>query len=450
MCRFNLVENAGGRRQARINYRSMVRVLFIHSPADLYGASRSLLRLIRDMRKDGLEVGVVLPDEGALSRWLRDCGATIFIRPGIVKLERQNVATMGAAVRFGATIVADIWSQMALIASWRPNIVHTNVSIIPASAIASTLLRRPHLWHIRENFAEFPGMWRLYRHVMGRLATRIVCNSQMTARQLAGTRGENRARVVYNGLDAIEFCDFPQQAAAAWRRRLSPENGPLVGVVGRVRLMRKGQDVFVDAVAQLAAAHPRARFVCIGGVYPGNESHVEELLRRIDGAGLRDRFVVTGDIDDIGPATAALDIAVMPSVVPEPFGNVVMEAMCLGKPVIASSNGGAAEQIVDGETGILVPPGDSAALAAAIGRLLADPDLARTMGEAGRRRFVDAFSSQQTYAAIGRIYDEVFPGWRRSTKPGAAKGPDGGAQPHSGVKMLKHEEPIGGGDRGDD
>jgi glycosyltransferase involved in cell wall biosynthesis len=384
-----------------------MRVLFVHSPADLYGASRSLLRLCRDMRHSGWAVAVVLPQEGVLSQRLAEAGVEIFVEPGIAKLERRHFATAAAAARFCRAVLADIPAQRRIIARWRPDIVHTNSATIPAPAIAAKLMRRPHLWHLRESFSEFAGAWTVYRHIMGALATRIVCNSQVTAGQFAGCWARSRARIVHNGLTRSDFCSFTENDVAAWRLRLAPQGGPVIGVVGRIRRVRKGQEVFVAAAERLAARYPAARFVCIGDAYPGNESHADALRSQAAAAGLGERFVITGDVEDVAAATAALDIAVMPSVVPEPFGNVVMEAMCLGKPVVASANGGGREQIEDGVTGFLVPPGDAEALAAALARLLADPDLARAMGAAGRRRFDALFTSEHTYAAIRRLYGEL-------------------------------------------
>jgi len=384
-----------------------MRILFIHSPVDLYGASKALLRLCCDMRRSGWDVAVVLSGEGALSQRLAKLGVELVLLPGIAKLERQTFATVAGAVRFCGSVLSDIRAQRRIIARWRPDVVHTNISIIPSAAIAAKLAGRPHLWHLRETYSEFPGLWAVYKHIMGAFSTRIVCASQVTADQLAGSWGGWRARVVYEGLASSEFCDFSAADVAAWRRRFAPEGGPVVGVVGRIRMVRKGQEVFVAAAQQLAVAFPAARFVCIGDAYPGNESHVDELRRRAERAGIGHRFEITGDIDDVSAATAALDIAVMPSVVPEPFGNVVMEAMCLGKPVVASSNGGGREQIVDGITGFLFPPGDAPALASALATLLADPERARSMGQAGRRRFEALFTSEKGHAAIRRIYAEL-------------------------------------------
>jgi glycosyltransferase involved in cell wall biosynthesis len=359
------------------------------------------------MRRSGCEVAVVLPEEGALSQRLTGVGVEIFLMPGIAKLERHNFATAAGALRFCGNVLTDIRAQRRIIARWRPDVVHTNNSLIPSAAVAAKLDGRPHIWHLRESFSEFPSLWAIHKHVMSAFSTRIVCCSQVAADQLIGSSGERRARIVYEGLASSEFRTFSAADVAVWRRRFAPAGGPVVGVVGRIRMVRKGQEVFVAAAEQLAASFPAARFVCIGDAYPGNESHVDELRRRAERAGIGDRFEITGDIEDVAAATAALDIAVMPSVVPEPFGNVVMEAMCLGKPVIASANGGGREQIEDGVTGFLFPPGDADALARALATLLADPTLARAMGEAGQRRFEALFTSEKGHAAIRRLYAEL-------------------------------------------
>jgi glycosyltransferase involved in cell wall biosynthesis len=384
-----------------------MRVLFVHSPADLYGASRALLRLCTDMRRSDWQVAVVLPQEGALSQRLAAVNVEILLMPGIARLERQHFATMAGVVRFCRGVLSDIHAQRRIIARWRPDVIHTNTSVIPSMAVAAKFGGRPHLWHLRETYSEFPALWAVYKHLMSVFSTRIVCCSQVAADQLAGTRGVRRARVIYEGLASSEFCTFSAADVAAWRRRFAPEGGPVVGVVGRISMVRKGQDVFVAAAQQLAGAFPAARFVCIGDAYPGNESYVDELRRRAESAGIGHRFDITGDIEDVAAATAALDIAVMPSVLPEAFGNVVMEAMCLGKPVIASTNGGGREQIEDGVTGYLVAPGDADALARALATLLSDPERARAMGEAGRRRFEALFTSEKGHAAIRGLYAEL-------------------------------------------
>src|ERR1700733_4815886 len=114
-----------------------MRILFVHSPADLYGASRSLLRLCRDMRRRGWTVGVVLPDQGALSQRLAEVGVEIFLMPGIAKVERQNFASAGGIIGFFRGVLSNIRAQRRIVARWRPDIIHTNNALIPSAAVVA-------------------------------------------------------------------------------------------------------------------------------------------------------------------------------------------------------------------------------------------------------------------------------------------------------------------------
>ncbi|MBK7260238.1 MAG: glycosyltransferase family 4 protein [Ignavibacteriae bacterium] len=104
--------------------------------------------------------------------------------------------------------------------------------------------------------------------------------------------------------------------------------------------MRKGQDTFLRAAALIAAEHPDVRFVLIGSPFPGNESHGKALSALGRELGIDKQIVFTGDVADIRAAYAALDISVLPSEQPEPFGGVVIESMAAGKPVIGTRIGG--------------------------------------------------------------------------------------------------------------
>ena len=102
-----------------------------------------------------------------------------------------------------------------------------------------------------------------------------------------------------------------------------------------------------------------------------------------------------------------MDIFVLPSAQPEPFGGVVMEAMALGLPVVGTNIGGTTEQVSDGETGFLVPPADPAAMATAIGKLAADPDYRRRMGEKGRQRVGEKFNILTMTDRIVSVYQRI-------------------------------------------
>ena len=158
---------------------------------------------------------------------------------------------------------------------------------------------------------------------------------------------------------------------ASVRRLLVPEGGPLVGIVGRLDRW-KGQDVFLRAASLVARRRPDARFAVVGGALIGYEgSYPDDLERLAAELGLADRVHFAGHQDDPYPWLDALDVAVLASEA-EPFGLVVVEAMVLGTPVVATAPGGPEEIVEHGRSGLLVPSGAHEELATAILRVLDD------------------------------------------------------------------------------
>jgi glycosyltransferase involved in cell wall biosynthesis len=178
----------------------------------------------------------------------------------------------------------------------------------------------------------------------------------------------------------------------------------LVGVIGRIKWVRKGQEVLIKAAALLAEQYPEVRYVIVGSVWPGNEDHLVRLKELIEQLGLTQKVVFTGDVKNPRDVYAAFDVTVVPSVLPEPFGRVVMESMAAGTPVIGSRCGGIPEQISDGETGLLFEPGNERELAAALQKLLSDGELRTRMGRAARARALRMFDDSATYANLAKVF----------------------------------------------
>lgn len=187
-------------------------------------------------------------------------------------------------------------------------------------------------------------------------------------------------------LDRFDPATLPSPAEA--RRRLGlPAEGPLVGIVGRLQRW-KGIHVFIEALPLIRAAHPRAHGVVVGGAHalePGYSDYVEGLTQR---AGSASPVTLAGFQENVPLWMQAMDVVVHASD-HEPFGMVIVEAMALGKPVVAGASGGPPEIITDGKDGLLAPYGDAEALAQQVLRFLDHPDLQRSAGEAARRRAQD-------------------------------------------------------------
>ncbi len=184
-------------------------------------------------------------------------------------------------------------------------------------------------------------------------------------------------------------------------------NDLVVGMAANVQPW-KGQDVVLRAMAIVAREFPDVHCVFAGGVVRGAEWYRESLEEFVRARGLGERVRFLGHRTDVPDLVNAFDVAVHASVTPEPFGRVLIEAMALGKPVVASAAGGVLEIVDDGRSGLLVAPGDHESMAAALRRLLGDAALRGTMGAEGARQARDRFSVQCFARAMQGAYAEVL------------------------------------------
>ncbi len=383
-----------------------MRVLFFHNGSDIYGASRSFLRLNTRLIKEGLMVKAVLPQTGPLYEALIDVGVDAVIMRPFPIIERSAFKSIGGLIALIVQTPISICRISRLIRKVRPDLIHSNLSVLFAPALAARLMRVPHIWHIRETYAEFGFFWKLYQRFMAWGAARIVAVSTPIADQFEETR-RNKVTVIHNGFPKAEFDPVPHERVQEFRDRFGLKDELIVGLVGRIKFIRKGQEYLVEAAAQLKERFPKVKYLLIGSPFPGNEEHLTRLQELIEKLGVENSVIYTGDVEDIKAAYSAMDVSVMASGLPEPFGGVTIESMALGKPVVGTNIGGTPEQIEDGVTGILVPPRDPEAMAGALSRLLEDKVLREKMGKAGRKRFEENFEFDPFYEKILKVYEEV-------------------------------------------
>ena len=242
-----------------------------------------------------------------------------------------------------------------------------------------------------------------------RLATRVtrfIANSVSTRRSLdaLGVPPE-RVRVIYPPVDLESF--VARRPAGEVRDSLGLRSGPCFGMIGML-LPWKGQTVFLRAAARVLERFPNARAVIVGGPPSGGEGYAHELRSLARELGIGDRVIFTGFRSDVADILPVLDIVVHASVDPEPFGRVIIEAMALRRPVVASRAGGPIEIIEDGQTGLLVAPGDPESLAAALIDLLERPERAAELGARGYREVTHRFSAVRNAERVQEVYDEVL------------------------------------------
>jgi glycosyltransferase involved in cell wall biosynthesis len=236
------------------------------------------------------------------------------------------------------------------------------------------------------------------RRILG--AERVVCISDAVAGQFAGAPN---VVVIRDGLPR----EHPVRARAQARELLGvPADRFAVALVGRISDW-KGQDVLTRALADPALAEIGAIGIVAGDPVAGSEAEAGALDRLAGEAGVAERLLRLGFVADVGLVLGAADALVVPSKRPEPLGLVALEAAAAGLPVVASNAGGVVEAVRDGETGLLVPPGDAAALAAALRLLADDPVKAQALGAAGRELVAERFGLDRMLAELQAAYDAV-------------------------------------------
>jgi len=379
-----------------------VKILLVNNSADTYGASRSLWRLAVRLRESGHEPLVLLPESGPLAERLQSAGVRVVILPSLRVITRP-VLFSWRLVPWVAGLLPSALQLARLIKRENIDIVHTNTGVIVTSALAARIARRPHVWHIRDWFQEFGPLWKPYSRYILANSNRVLCVSRAIAGQFPASK---KIEVLNNGFDLDEFPALsPEECSAARTKWGLGEDEFVIGVVGRIKFKRKGQEFVLRAAKLLGDQKIDVTCLLAGGPAPGSEEHIDQMKKLAMDLGVRAIF--TGELPDARPAYAAMDVCILPSAQPEPFGGVVMEAMAMGFPVIGTNVGGTVEQIVDGATGFLVPPADPQAIASAVAKLASSPEKRRQMGLEGRQRMADQFNIRMMVDHIMKTYIAV-------------------------------------------
>jgi L-malate glycosyltransferase len=289
----------------------------------------------------------------------------------------------------------------------RVQIVHAynfygNVFAIPPARLAATPVI---IASIRDRGPYLSPMQLRVQRLVCRVATRVVVNAD-AVRDWLVDQGYDPARIVVirNGVDLRRF-DAPVDPDAVRREfRLAPGT-PLVTVVSRL-VPLKGIERFLEAAAMVAARFPAAHFLVVGEAALGEHRYPKRLAELAARLGIAARVHFAGLRFDVPALLASSTVSVMPSL-NEALSNVLLESMAAGAPTVATRVGGTPEAVADGTTGLLVPPDDAAALAAAISRLLDQPGLAGALGRAGRLAVTSRFSLERMVEATERLYVEV-------------------------------------------
>jgi glycosyltransferase involved in cell wall biosynthesis len=273
--------------------------------------------------------------------------------------------------------------RLAVIARrYRVSAILTNSIVLVAPVLAARLARLPVIVYVQEA-PKSAAARRLFRF-HGAFADTVVAISRATADAL----GTPRARVLLSPVGI----PVPPRPERGPRDPVAPLRTVVVGTIDR----HKRQDVAVSALAALRRQGVEATLELVGpqpdGVY---RAEVEALADRL---GLGDRVDMPGASEDVAGRLQRADVLLVPTGEVTPL--VIMEAMAHGTPVVAAAMGGIPEVVVDGDSGLLVPPGDAQAMATALTRIAAEPELATRLADGGRARVEARFDQARSNARL--------------------------------------------------
>ena len=352
---------------------------------------------------------VLLFAEGEFAASLRAVGAEVEVVAAPQKLlgvtrEARGYKSLGVAS--GLLALA---RKVARTAADYDVIFANSQKAFMVGALAALTSRKPLVWCLHDILTaeHFSAANRKLVITLANLTgALVVANSQATADAFVEAGGRAaKVRVVYNGIDVDAYHKSgaaADPAATDLRRNLGIGDAPVVGVFSRLSAW-KGQHVLLEALTELPGVH----VVLVGDALFGEDAYAERLREQTQRWGLGDRVHFLGFRRDIPELMRCVDIVAHTSVTAEPFGRVVVEGMLSAKPVIATRAGAIPEIISDGETGLMVEPGNASALAAAISATLTAPERAAALGTAARRAARERFSLESLSRGLGDCFAEV-------------------------------------------
>jgi glycosyltransferase involved in cell wall biosynthesis len=377
-----------------------MRILLAAKTMDVGGLERIVVGLARELRGAGHEVWVV-SSGGLLVDDLLRAGATHVEAP----LELTSPIGLAQSARLIRRTLID--ERIDLVHSFSAT-ASVAINVALRGRVGTSKEGRVRLvsspMGLQNSARELPMTTWLRNWFMTLGAEQILVISPEIRRHLKSVGVSEDALVDFNfvGLDVASFLGAPDDGRSVRREFGFPEEALVVSTIGALH-PRKSHELFIDAAHLVASSEPRARFLIVGE----GDLHAE-LQARARARGLEDRLVLTGVRDDVARLLSATDVYVKPGVLEGFIGITVLEALSLSKPVVAFDTEDVKLALSDGETGLIVPNGDVAALAERIVYLLRNPEVGARFGQAGQRLVRERFDFGILARRLESFYNEVL------------------------------------------
>ena len=372
----------------------MKNVLFIHSSSEFYGSDKSLYNLVANLDRNQYRISVILPCDGPLVDRINQLGDVRIIKSELAILRRKNFNLIGMC-RYIKELIKSINLIRRVIKENQIDIVYTNTAVVFPGAMAAKMSKIKNVWHIREIISNKYERFAISK-IVNLFSDIIVANSKATGDAI--TRKSDKLRVVYNAIESKQ-----QKIDISYK---DCRKTLVVGMAGRINRW-KGQKLFIDMAEKVLTQYENVEFLIAGSAYKGEEylgSYLEEYINKKK---LSQKIELLGQVDDMDDFYSKLNVFVLPSIQPEPFGLVVIEAMDIGLPVVATNHGGPTEIIENGVDGYLVDFNECTEMSNVIMKLLMDENLRAKIGNQGREKRNSKFTIEYNVSQISEILQNL-------------------------------------------
>lgn len=376
------------------------KILFLHAGAGLYGADKILLEIVENIDRKTFEPIVILPEDGPLVSKIREAGVEVSVLPyPILRRKFFNVRGIGnyivSYIRFSRRLKKIVNKENI-------KLVHVNTTAVLEGVWLKLFTKAKIVWYVHEIIMKPKFIYKLICFLIQHFSDQAVAVSDATKQRLidSGIVDKMKVITIHNGISK----DYPQNEPDYVRKSLSiPPDAVVIGMVGRVNAW-KGQGDFLDAVDPILRRNQNVHALLVGSAYQGEEAYEQKLFDKVASLDTKQRIHICPFTEQIADYYAAFNIFVLPSIQPDPFSTVVLEAISNSLPVVAYDHGGVSEMILDNETGYLSPPLGATKLSQKLDLLVGDSSLRVKMGKKDNIRQEKFFSLSQFVERFTQVY----------------------------------------------
>ena len=386
----------------------MKNILFLHAGAEMYGADKVMLDLIKRLDTNKYNPLVVLPTNGVLVDALKKENVKVIVMP--YPIMRRKYFNPKGLIQYAFGMVKSTHEIAKIAKEHRIDLIHTNTAATLEGSFISKKLHIPQLWSIHEIIVSPKIMYTVTSRLIAKYSSVTITDSKAVKDHLddSGYFKKDAVKVIYNGVDSNRF-NPDNDCSYLYEEWNIPKTARIIGMMGRVNSW-KGQGDFLKAANIIMAKFPDVYTVFVGAAFEGEEWREKELAEAIAQSPYKDRIINKGYRTDSEGIYKLYDVFVLPSTNPDPLPTVVLEAMATGKPIVGYKHGGVCEMVKDGYNGLLAKVGNPDDLAAKIEVLIENNSKREEMGKNSRRRLLENFSMETYVQNYSSEYDRLTKG----------------------------------------